>query len=79
MSTLDESDKKFNIDDVDVYEVQAILGKRSGQNGAMDMYHIKWVGYSETTWEPADNVSKIAIDEFESKRKLEAFDEDDEE
>jgi hypothetical protein len=32
-----------------------------------DMYEVKWEGYDETTWEPAANISKDLIDEFEGQ------------
>lgn len=64
----DEPNDLFDTEDPDVYEVEAILEKRKGARfGEPDMYLIKWVGYEETTWEPAENVSKDLIDEFEGQ------------
>uniref|UniRef100_K3X189 Chromo domain-containing protein n=1 Tax=Globisporangium ultimum (strain ATCC 200006 / CBS 805.95 / DAOM BR144) TaxID=431595 RepID=K3X189_GLOUD len=61
-------DDMFDTEDPDVYEVETILDKRKGRSfGEPDMYLIKWVGYEETTWEPADNVSKDLIEEFEGQ------------
>lgn len=64
----DEPNDLFDTEDPDVYEVESILDKRKGRSfGEPDMYLIKWVGYEETTWEPADNVSKDLIEEFEGQ------------
>ncbi|KAF1327874.1 Chromodomain protein, partial [Globisporangium splendens] len=61
-------DDMFDTEDPDVYEVETILDKRKGRSfGEPDMYLIKWVGYEETTWEPAENVSKDLIEEFEGQ------------
>ncbi|KAL0591619.1 hypothetical protein ABG067_001220 [Albugo candida] len=61
----DKSDE-FYIDDPDVYEVERILDKRSShRSGKSVKYLIKWVGYEEPTWEPAENISKDLIREFE--------------
>jgi hypothetical protein len=63
----DEPDALFDAEDPDVYEVESILDKKPGRFGEPDKYLIKWVGYEETTWEPAENVSKDLIDEFEGQ------------
>lgn len=64
----DEPNDLFDTEDPDVYEVESILNKRKGRSfGEPDMYLIKWVGYEETTWEPADNVSKDLIEEFDGQ------------
>lgn len=64
----DEPNDLFDTEDPDVYEVETILEKRKGRSfGEPDMYLIKWVGYEETTWEPAENVSKDLIEEFEGQ------------
>lgn len=40
------------------YEVEKILGKRTGKNGKIE-YKIKWLNYpeSECTWEPENNLT----------------------
>ncbi|DAZ99346.1 TPA: hypothetical protein N0F65_005197 [Lagenidium giganteum] len=63
----DEPNELFDMNDEDVYEVEKILEKKKGRYGEPDMYHIKWVGYKETTWEPASNVTKDLIEEFEGQ------------
>ena len=46
------------------YEVSKLLRKRRREDG--DEYLVRWKGYSKRydTWEPAENVSQTAIDEF---------------
>ncbi|KAJ0411272.1 hypothetical protein ATCC90586_004188 [Pythium insidiosum] len=62
----DETNALFDTDDPDVYEVESVVDKRPARSfGDQDMYLIKWVGYDEPTWEPAENVSKDLIDEYE--------------
>lgn len=64
----DEPNDMFDTEDPDVYEVEKILNKRPGNHyGDPDLYEVKWEGYEETTWEPATNISKDLIDEFEGQ------------
>jgi hypothetical protein len=64
----DEPNDMFDTDDPDVYEVEKIIRKKPGESyGEPDMYEVKWEGYDETTWEPAANISKDLIDEFEGQ------------
>ncbi|KAG7386473.1 hypothetical protein PHYBOEH_008681 [Phytophthora boehmeriae] len=64
----DEPNDMFDTDDPDVYEVEKILNKRPGDGyGQQDLYEVKWEGYDETTWEPAANISKDLIDEYEGQ------------
>ncbi|GMF21447.1 unnamed protein product [Phytophthora fragariaefolia] len=64
----DEPNDMFDTDDPDVYEVEKILRKKPGERyGDPDLYEVKWEGYDETTWEPASNISKDLIDEFEGQ------------
>ena len=64
----DEPNDMFDTDDPDVYEVEKILRKKQGETyGEQDLYEVKWEGYDETTWEPASNISKDLIDEFEGQ------------
>lgn len=63
----EEPNDLFDPEDPDVYEVETILDKRKGRSyGEPDKYLIKWEGYEETTWEPAANVPKHLIDEYEA-------------
>lgn len=63
----EEANEMFDEGDPDVYEVETVLDKRPGPVAGEPEYLIKWVGYEETTWEPAANVSKDLIDEFEGQ------------
>ncbi|KAG6574597.1 Chromodomain protein [Phytophthora cinnamomi] len=64
----DEPNEMFDTDDPDVYEVEKILRKKTAERyGDPDLYEVKWEGYDETTWEPASNISKDLIDEFEGQ------------
>ncbi|OWZ15027.1 Chromodomain protein [Phytophthora megakarya] len=64
----DEPNDMFDTDDPDVYEVEKIIRKKAGETyGDPDLYEVKWEGYEETTWEPAGNISKDLIDEFEGQ------------
>jgi hypothetical protein len=37
------------------YEVETILDRKVNTEDCY-FYHIKWVGYSQTTWEPLSNL-----------------------
>uniref|UniRef100_M4BTF3 Chromo domain-containing protein n=1 Tax=Hyaloperonospora arabidopsidis (strain Emoy2) TaxID=559515 RepID=M4BTF3_HYAAE len=64
----DEPNDMFDTEDPDVYEVEKILRKKTAETyGEQDLYEVKWEGYEETTWEPASNISKDLIDEFEGQ------------
>lgn len=64
----EEPNDMFDTDDPDVYEVEKIIRKKTGESyGDPDLYEVKWEGYEETTWEPASNISKDLIDEFEGQ------------
>ncbi|KAG2778995.1 hypothetical protein JG687_00000980 [Phytophthora cactorum] len=64
----EEPNDMFDTDDPDVYEVEKIISKKTGETyGDPDLYEVKWEGYDETTWEPASNISKDLIDEFEGQ------------
>ncbi|KAL4086648.1 hypothetical protein PRIC1_013823 [Phytophthora ramorum] len=64
----EEPNDMFDTDDPDVYEVETIIRKKTGESyGDPDLYEVKWEGYDETTWEPAANISKDMIDEFEGQ------------
>ena len=64
----DEPNDMFDTEDPDVYEVEKILRKKTAETfGEHDLYEVKWEGYDETTWEPASNISKDLIDEFEGQ------------
>ncbi|CEG41100.1 chromodomain protein [Plasmopara halstedii] len=64
----EEPDDMFDTADPDVYEVEKIIRKKASDcYGEPDLYEVKWEGYDETTWEPASNISKDLIDEFEGQ------------
>ncbi|KAK1931185.1 hypothetical protein P3T76_013374 [Phytophthora citrophthora] len=64
----DEPNEMFDTDDPDVYEVEKIISKKAAETyGEEDLYEVKWEGYEETSWEPASNISKDLIDEFEGQ------------
>ena len=46
-----------------VFLIEKILEKKQ------DKYHIKWQGYSTTTWEPRKNIPKFIRDYFERTGK----------
>lgn len=57
------------------YDVEAIIGEkwRTIKGNEVLFYFIKWQGDWENTWEPANNVGKGSIDEWEKeKRRVEA-------
>ncbi|KAI9193231.1 uncharacterized protein BJ171DRAFT_532221 [Polychytrium aggregatum] len=56
-------------DEEEEYEVEAILDQR--KKGGRTQYLIKWVGYTETTWEDQDNISDGPIlKEFLDSQKV---------
>ncbi|KAG7386408.1 hypothetical protein PHYPSEUDO_000337 [Phytophthora pseudosyringae] len=64
----EEPNDMFDTEDPDVYEVETIIRKKTAETyGESDLYEVKWEGYDETTWEPASNISKDLIDEFEGQ------------
>lgn len=52
-------------DEPDVYEVEAIVGKRTIKGRVQ--YHIKWAGWDESTWEAASRVHPDLVREYEGK------------
>ncbi|PBP26418.1 hypothetical protein BUE80_DR002776 [Diplocarpon rosae] len=61
-------------EDEQEYEVEAILGEQirsvGKKNEPVIYYEIKWVGWDETTAEPAYNVGEEAIAQYERKKQL---------
>jgi hypothetical protein len=57
------------VDGENTYEVEKILAKR--KFGKTIKYKVKYLGYpeSESTWEPAKNISKEILEEFKKKQK----------
>jgi hypothetical protein len=51
-----------------LYTVDRILGCKLQQG--VRYYHIKWVGYSRTTWEPASNLNRDLIRQFHLSKTL---------
>jgi hypothetical protein len=62
-------------DGEETFEVEAILDEREvrrGQGRRRELL-VKWTGYAEPTWEPADAMEEVAaLDEFERLRGLES-------
>ena len=63
-------------DEEDVYEVEAILEekvsagkKQDGFRKGSKLFFVRWVGYSDPTWELASNVGKAAVDEYEERKR----------
>ena len=59
-SSSEYSDYESSCSDEDEqeYEVERILNHRG--KGSYLEYEVKWVGYEETTWEPAENLENSA-------------------
>jgi hypothetical protein len=58
-------DSGINIDGEVEYEVEKILGEKTGR-GHAKWYLVKWVGYLEPTWEPFSFVQDLqALDDWE--------------
>lgn len=60
--------KNVSIDTATDYEVEQVLDERRSKNGSLE-YSVKWVGFSEVTWEPVENLDgcKYLLDEFNDK------------
>jgi hypothetical protein len=52
------------------YDVEAVLGQRMRRG--VEEFRVKWIGYNETTWEPASTMEEDApdsVEEFRSSRQ----------
>ena len=52
-------------DDDDPYIVEAVIDKRFHRHRNQYEFLVKWVGYSDTTWEIASNIPSNKITEYE--------------
>ena len=58
-------DPGIDVDGEIEYEVEKIMDEKRGRGGAM-RYLVKWVGYTEPTWEPFSFVQELrAFDDWE--------------
>jgi len=66
-------------DNIDVYLVETIIGhktvgKSEWKRKSNMQFHVKWLGYTETTWEPWGNVKDtVAMVEYLTKMKKDAW------
>jgi len=51
--------------ELEEYDVEEILDKKWFPSLQQYRYKIKWVGYEEVTWEPAEHIHEQLIEEFE--------------
>lgn len=65
-----KEDEEKREEDQEEYLVEEIIGRKTCRNGIF--YHIKWVGFSETTWEPISHLHgcKEALAAFHSKKEV---------
>ncbi|KAG3078895.1 hypothetical protein PI124_g17863 [Phytophthora idaei] len=77
-STDDENDNgKFDLNEEDVYIVEAILCVKQGRTimsagrrqKEVDLYLVKWDSYNELTWEPEQNIPQLLIDMFRERER----------
>jgi hypothetical protein len=54
------------------YEVETLLAKRVPEPGGVPEYKVKWVGYDETSWEPAENINGTLVSQFLKKEQKQA-------
>jgi hypothetical protein len=62
-------------DGKETFEVEAILDEQEVRRGQGHQHEllVKWTGYAEPTWEPADAMEEVAaLDEFKCLRGLES-------
>jgi hypothetical protein len=66
--TTESQDSGLDIEGQTEYEVEKILGEKQGR-GRSKWYLVKWVGYSEPTWEPFSFVQDLqALDIWEHEK-----------
>jgi hypothetical protein len=54
------------VDNEEEWHVEEVLNSRIFRKRLQ--YKIKWVGYNESNWEPAENVNKLkAVDQFHQR------------
>jgi hypothetical protein len=60
---------ELDSDREDVYEVERIIGHREDDNDDGYSYKVKWVGYRNATWEPAESLIRGAREIFNEYRR----------
>ncbi|EEY54293.1 chromodomain protein, putative [Phytophthora infestans T30-4] len=77
-SSTDDENGMFDLNEEDVYIVEAILCVKEGrsimsagrrQQKEMDLYLVKWDGYNELTWEPEENIPQRLIEMFRERER----------
>ncbi|KAE8900577.1 hypothetical protein PF005_g19956 [Phytophthora fragariae] len=77
-SSTDDDQDMFDLNEEDVYVVEAILCVKEGRSlltaGGQrskdaDLYLVKWENYDELTWEPDENIPRRLIDMFRARER----------
>ncbi|OWZ17796.1 Chromodomain protein [Phytophthora megakarya] len=76
-SSTDEDNDMFDLNEEDVYVVEAILCVKEGRSllsagrrqKEADLYLVKWENYNELTWEPDGNIPKRLIEMFRDRER----------
>ncbi|UIZ22193.1 hypothetical protein KXD40_005186 [Peronospora effusa] len=78
-SSTDEDSGVFDLNEEDVFVVEAILCVKEGRvlmsagglrrHKESDLYLVKWEGYDELTWEPDENIPRRLIDMFRGRER----------
>ncbi|KAL4147040.1 hypothetical protein PRNP1_010796 [Phytophthora ramorum] len=77
-SSTDDDHDMFDLNEEDVYVVEAILCVKEGRAlltaggqrpKETDLYLVKWDGYNELTWEPDENIPRRLIDMFRERER----------
>ncbi|KAG7396863.1 hypothetical protein PHYBOEH_001620 [Phytophthora boehmeriae] len=77
-SSTDEDNDLFDLNEEDVYVVEAILCVKEGRAllsagvrrpKEADLYLVKWDGYDELTWEPDENIPQRLIEMFRERER----------
>ncbi|GMF29125.1 unnamed protein product [Phytophthora lilii] len=76
-SSTDDDQDMFDLNEEDVYVVEAILCVKEGRSlltagvkrKEADLYLVKWDGYNELTWEPDENIPRRLIEMFRERER----------
>ncbi|KAG6622920.1 Chromodomain protein [Phytophthora cinnamomi] len=77
-SSTDDDQDMFDLNEEDVYVVEAILCVKEGRSlltaGGQrakdaDLYLVKWESYDELTWEPDENIPRRLIEMFRTRER----------
>ncbi|CEG45670.1 Chromo domain/shadow [Plasmopara halstedii] len=76
-SSTDDDQDLFDLNEEDVYVVEAILCVKEGRSlmsagrrqKEADLYLVKWDGYNELTWEPDENIPRRLIEIFRERER----------